>query len=198
VATAHRQEVLNVILAQLLQDRGVISAPENILKSRDLKRRHMPDVIVTFHGLRTAIEGEIGRSPAARDLALRSARKRVEDGIAHIGVAVVYPEGLPTVAFAKLKREMARQGLEIAVVTEGESTGFVPGDIDYLETALRHAFDQLVREDVVAEAVAALDAGIERFAQAAITKEGVVERLAEALGVRDLSSSGSEGEGESQ
>jgi len=52
-----RQEVLNVLLAQLLQERGLVSAPEQIQRSQGRGRR-MPDVLVDFQGLRLAIEGE--------------------------------------------------------------------------------------------------------------------------------------------
>ena len=87
-----RQEVLNVLLAQLLQERGLEFAPEQIIKDPSGFRR-MPDVIVDFQGLRLAIEGEFA-SPTARDRASKSANQRVEDGIAHMGMALVYPPAL--------------------------------------------------------------------------------------------------------
>lgn len=182
----YRQEVFNVLLAQLLQERGVISAPERIIKSGPERTRRMPDVIVTFHGLRTAIEGEVGDQPNAEGRALESAHKRVEEGIAHIGVAIVYPAELRKVDFGNLRSELASSELQIAVVTESESTGFAQGNVDYLESALRRAFEQLVQEDVVAHAAAILDAGIERFAGVIEDKSGVVGRVAETLGIREL------------
>ena len=48
---ASRQEVLNVILAQLLQERGLVAAPEEILKT-PTKERRLPDVLIDFQGLR--------------------------------------------------------------------------------------------------------------------------------------------------
>jgi len=56
---ASRQEVLNVILAQLLQERGLVAAPEEILR-QPTKERRLPDVIIDFQGLRLAIEAEFG------------------------------------------------------------------------------------------------------------------------------------------
>ena len=64
----------------------------------------MPDIIVNFSGLRTAIEGEVDDNPKAKDDAAKSAQSRVEDGIAHIGVAVVYPRELRKVDWGRLKR----------------------------------------------------------------------------------------------
>ena len=65
----YRQEVLNVILAQLLQDRGIVSVPEGIIKSID-NRRRMPDVLVDFLGLRMMIEGEVSDQRDAEEQAL--------------------------------------------------------------------------------------------------------------------------------
>lgn len=182
----YRQEVFNVLLAQLLQERGVVSAPESIVKSGIERKRRMPDVIVNFNGLRTAIEGEVGDKAEAQECAVRSARERVEAGIAHIGIAIVYPPELRSLDFSTLKPALANSQLQIAIVTESEDTGFTVGNVDYLESALRRAFDHLIQEDVVARAVAALDAGIEQFAAAIATKGGIIGRVADSLGIREL------------
>jgi hypothetical protein len=193
MAIRYRQEVLNVLLAQLLQERGTVSTPESIVKGPLSGSRKMPDVIVNYNGLRTAIEGEVADGPHACERALASAHSRVEDAIAHIGVAVVYPATLRSPDFAELKAELARCELGLAIVTESDMTGFVTGNVDYLEQALRNAFNALVKEDVVAKAVAALDEGIEHFALAVATKPGIVGRMAEALGIRELPSKSVEG-----
>ena len=189
MGNGYRQEVFNVILAQLLQERGVVSAPENMIKAGPTQARRMPDVIVSYLGLRTAIEGEVGGKPDAEIKAVSSARNRVVEGIAHIGVAVVYPEPLRKLSFPELKGELEKATLRIAVITESEETGFVEGNVDYLEQALRNAFDQLVKEDVVTKAVALLDAGIEVFARGVIGKPGVIGRLSKSLGIRELPAS---------
>src|SRR5688572_26522685 len=141
---AHRQEVLNVHLAQLLQERGLVSTPENT-QMRDGKR-HMPDVLVLFQGLRTAIEGEYEAADAKKK-AVDSAQKRVELGVAHIGIGVVYPLHLKDVPHAELPTALAAAQLQIAVVTENGASGFVNGDVQHLERTLRSTFDQLIKED---------------------------------------------------
>src|SRR5438093_9827461 len=89
-ANANRQEVLNVLVAQLLQDRGLVAAPEQIISRLDLRSRRMPDVLVDFQGLRLAIESEYA-SRGAEDKASKAALRRVEEGIAHVGMALIYP-----------------------------------------------------------------------------------------------------------
>jgi len=184
--TGYRQEVFNVLLAQLLQERGVIAAPESVIHTSPTSNRKMPDVIVNFQGLRTVIEGEVDDQPNARDKAVASVGKRVEDGIAHIGVAVIYPAHLRKVVFTALKTSLSDCDLQIAIVTESEKTDFIRGDVNYLENALRRTFENLVKEDVVKNAVIALEAGIERFASVLSIRAGDVGRVAEALGIREL------------
>ena len=188
MAKGFRQEVINVALARVLQERGLVTAPEYILEAVSTRGRRMVDVIVDYNGLRTAIEGEVADQPEPQTRALESARRRVEEGVAHIGIAVVYPAHLRRVAFDNLPRELAEARLQMALVTEAEETGFVAGDVGSFETALQSAFERLVREDTVAKAVAILSAGVEQFASAFALRRGVTGRVIRALGIRALGS----------
>src|SRR5438128_6414076 len=107
--TAHRQEVLNVELARLLAQLGVVTEPEVLL------HRAMPDVLVVFRGLRLAIEGELADQARADNLAWKKATMRVQKGIAHIGVALVYPASLRRVPFASLSHALATAPLRFSV-----------------------------------------------------------------------------------
>lgn len=186
----YRQEVFNVFLAQILQERGVISVPERVIKAvlSKTEQRRMPDIMVNFMGLRTVIEGEVNDQPDAKNRALESAAKRVEDGIAHIGVAVIYPAFLRQLELSQLKPQMAECQYEVAVVAESEfgERGFNSGDVNYLAEILRKTFDQLVKEDVVSQAVALIDAGIDQIASAVRHCPGFVPNAAQALGIRAL------------
>jgi len=182
----YREEVFNVILAQLLHERGVVSAPEKILRRVAQERqRRMPDVIVTFQGLRTIIEGKVGDQAGAEDAVLRQAKERVEEGVSHIGIALLYPACLRQVPFEDLKGELARAALRMAVYSEAGGTGWREGDLDQLAELLRRTYSELVREDVVAQAAAALREGVETFGEALLSAPGSVERAAEALGSRE-------------
>ena len=186
MSDGYRQEVFNVLLARLLQERGVIAAPETILKTDFASERRMPDVIVSFYGLRLVIEGEVSDNPYAEERALTSVRKRVEEGIAQIGVAVVYPASLRTVPYPQLESALAKSELRLCVVTESGESKMGVGDVDYLENALRTAFEQLIKEDVVKQAVAVLDSGVESFAGILSDKDGSLIRIAEILGIQEL------------
>lgn len=182
----YRQEVFNVLLAQLLQERGVVTAPEDVLKTAATGTRKMPDVIVDYAGLRIAIEGEVDDQPNYVQKALDSAKRRVEQGIAHIGVAILYPQDLREYDFVLLKDELRRAELRIAVISEAGTTDYSRGNVDELGDVLRRTFSELVKEDVVAQAVKELENGIEIFASAVVKDEGTVGRLASVLGIQEL------------
>ena len=194
----YRQEVFNVLLAQLLQKRGLITAPESILKSGFEESRRMPDVIVNFNGLRTILEGEIDKDPDCRTRALESASKRVEEAIAHIGIAIIYPEYLRQLDFATVKAKLATAKLDMAIVSETGTTGYVNGDLDYLKTALNSVFEQLIQENIVAQAVAVLDSNIGHFARILLNQKGSMLRVVDALGLGELPGKQEEPSGESE
>jgi len=187
IKSGYRQEVFNVILAQLLQERGVITAPEKVLTSA-LQKRRMPDVIVDYHGLRIVIEGEVDDQTNAREKALTSAKGRVDEGIAHIGIAIVYPSSLRKASHSVLKKHLSKCHLEIAIISESGVFDYTKGDVGYLESALRRVFESLVKEDTVSEAVAILEESINNFSRTIVNKEGVIQRTAEVLGIKELPS----------
>ena len=200
---AVRQEVLNVLTAELLQERGLIAAPEQIIR-RTLSSRRMPDVLVDFQGLRLAIEGEFD-SPRAEDKSSRAALARVEDGIAHIGLGLVYPESLRTLGgdIQQLRAALEVATLRYALVTETEATQhklpfpfaegkmeqvfmFARGDMNTLADDLRRSYESLVKEEVLERAVDLLQKGIEGFLGSLIRQPATAARFASALGIKEL------------
>lgn len=179
----YREEVFNVLLALLLHQRGVVTAPEQAFKQAIEGRRHIPDVLVVFQGLRTVIEGKVDDRPNAPEEALQQAQERVNKGIAHIGIAVLYPKTLRRTPFPDLMDALSQSQFNIAIFSEAGETGWTEGGIDYLAELLRRTFEQLIQEDVVAKAVQALSAGVSEFACSAFTNPATVQRAAQILGI---------------
>ena len=202
-----RQEVLNVLMAQLLQERlhegAMIVAPERILKDPFAARR-MPDVLVDYQGLRLVIEGEIA-SRGAKAKAEQSALRRVEEGIAHIGMALIYPAQLRNLGrnVGELKKTLSEAALEFAVITESEATQaqfafseqpekqmefvrFNRGDLNALVDELRRAYEQLLKDDVLERAAQALDNAIGTFLSSLNIQPGTIKRFAAVLEIREL------------
>jgi len=185
--TGFRQEVFNVILAQILEEHGVVSAPERIIKAKPGRTMRMPDVLVYFRGLRLIIEGEVEDALKAEERALNSARKRVEEGLAHIGVAVVYPASLRKIEkLSQLKKGLKESWLRVAIYNESGESGFTTTNIENIPNMLFQTFDQLVQEDVVKRATEILDEAVEQVAPVLATIPEFPGTAAKILGIRSL------------
>ncbi len=186
-SSGYREEVFNVLLALLLHERGVVTAPEQSFRQALQERRHVPDVLVVYRGLRTVIEGKVDDKSGAGDKALAQARDRVSSGVAHIGIALLYPAAIrKTPSFPELQDVLISCTFKVAVCSETGETGWTEGGIDYLADVLRGTFDQLIREDAVTRAVDALNAGIDQFSRTVFTSPATIQRAAEILGIREL------------
>lgn len=193
-----RQEVLNILLAQLLQERGVVAVPENIEKA--LGTRKMIDVLVDYQGLRLAIEGEYYSSSAEKK-ASKSALTRVEEGLAHIGMALIYPSSLKSLSdFGSIKKLLSKEIFSFAVITESEISGqlllpfasknlpvnFINGNLDDLIDILHRAFEQIVKDSVLDSAIDILNKSIDVFSSSMSAQPATTERLAEILSNRKI------------
>jgi len=186
-SSGYREEVFNVLLALLLHERAVITAPEQSFRQALEDRRHVPDVLVIYRGLRTIIEGKVADKPDAAEKALAQARDRVSSGVAHVGIALLYPAAIRKVpSFSELQGFLSSCAFKVAVYSETGDTGWTEGGVDYLADVLRGTFEQLVREDAVAKAVDVLNAGIDEFARSVFTSPAAVNRAAQILGIREL------------
>jgi len=187
MASGFREEVFNVLLAQILEEHGVISAPERIIKARPDMARRMPDVLVDFLGLRLIIEGKVEDAPNAEETALNAARQRVEEGLAHIGVAVVYPALLRKIERpSQLKKGLEENRLRVAIVSESGESGFSDTNMENIPNLLFQTFDQLVQEDVVKRATELLDAAVEQAAPLLAAIPAFPREAARILGIRAL------------
>jgi len=194
-----RQEVVNVILAQLLVKRGLLAAPEQILHG-PIRASQMPDVLIDFQGLRLAIEAEFKSTPDAVKKAYNKAKRRVEDGISHLGVAVVYPSSLKRVSFARTAEALTDASIQYSVVTElsAPETQFhlfdepdyqpqmITGSIDDLTESLRRSYDELVRDDTVRRASDLIETSIASVLQAIDAQPATTGRLAREIGIHNI------------
>jgi hypothetical protein len=182
----YREEVFNVLLALLLHQRGVVTAPEQSFQQAVSHQRRVPDVLVDFRGLRTVIEGKVDDQPDEASSVTQQTRDRVEKGVAHIGVAVLYPGSLRQTPFSDLSNALTQCTFRIAIfseATEPGQTNWSAGNLDYLADLLRRTFHELVQEDVVSKAASVLEAGVSEFARSAFTTQAMLRRASQILGI---------------
>lgn len=160
-----REEVLNIALARLLGKRGMVSIPETIQTSRSGMRR-LPDVLIVFRGLRVILEGKIEDQVNAESAAFDAAKTKTDEGIGHIGVAIVYPANLRNVSFDALETRLSETDLRFKIYNENGETDWMQGRIDLLASLLAQAHQQMIHEDVVAWGAEILGNAIEAAAKA--------------------------------
>lgn len=179
MAERHREEVLNTVLATCIGRRGVDADPETILRSG----RSRPDVMATMRGLRCAIEGKVADIANAESIVVADAKKRLDQGVAHLAIAVVYPTPLRTVSFNKLPDVLSAATLKFSVLTDSEQVVWHEGAVNEILAELRRAHDVIVRDDILQQAVDTLNIGLAEVTSALVGSRGTCERLIKVLGI---------------
>lgn len=183
VQNRFREEVLNVVLAELLETRGLVSVPEGIRSTRHGTR--LPDVtIADLFGVPFVIEGRIFTAEPVRETLLADTRQRVEEGLTRLALAVLYPPRLRTAAdLPQLRAAMDSARLVVRVVSEESDGEWIESDVDGIVAILRRGYELVVTDDVVSAAVADLDAAIDVAARHIAAAPAATERLRVLLGI---------------
>lgn len=182
-----REEVVNVALAELLEQRGMLSVPETIRKSIARKTRNLPDIVVAdLLGIRMVIEGRFNTSYNSRESLLKDSRERVEQGISPVCLAVLYPpEQRSAESLPQLRRNLEKARLEIRVISENSDGDWMEGRVDDIAEALRRSYELLVDEDVVVASVGEIASAIETASALFERTKTLKDRFRDALGIPD-------------
>lgn len=182
-----REEVLNVRLSDLLRKRGVLASPERIRSKRTSAglQRRLPDVTVShLLGIRVVIEGRAASTPGGEVTLTEDAKRRIEEGLASIAIAIVYPREVKEAADEDIENALVAAKLRIRILTEEQDGEWFVGDTVTLEEALRRTYDSLTKESVVDEAVARLGAVVENAAQVFRDDPNSPDRFRKIIGIR--------------
>lgn len=190
-----REEVLNVLLAELLAERGLKALGEVVLK------KGYPDVLLDVNGVRIIIEAKkVGRREELR----RNCEARLDNGMCDICVMVEYAM-LNVMSLSpsasELKEALLRGKYNVGFMTYIDRIGlekwladFRPRvksdfyvDIDFQEfvTYLMSVYEYTVEEDVVSPVVEKLKVVVNDFSRAVLSYGLDVTRLKEALELRE-------------
>jgi hypothetical protein len=180
-----REEVLNVVLGKLLEQRGMISVPETIRRSIARKTRDLPDILVgDLLGVRIVIEGRFDSGRPSRDSLLEDSRERVENGVSPVCLAVLYPEELRTAdTLPELRRNIEIATLGIRVISENGDGDWSTGTVDDIADTLRRSYELLVSEDVVVSSVAEIEDAIDAASDVFVHTGSLTERFRQGLGI---------------
>jgi hypothetical protein len=180
-----REEVLNVTLAGLLKKRGLLSVAESILEATSARGRKLPDItLADLWGVRIVIEGKNFMNAAAKRNVFNDAKKRVEEGISPICLAVLYPPELRELdADTDLGAAIEDATLIVRVISEGDEGEWAETNVDGIVEILRRSYELLVNEDVVASSVGSLEVAIENASAKIAAVRAAPARLRKLLGI---------------
>jgi hypothetical protein len=186
MATRRREEVLNVLLAQCICDAGLTADPENILNVEG--NRKMPDVLVYLQGLRCSIDGKYEDHANYRDELEAQVLTRLADGVAHIGVGVVYSKTLRSLEdFSKLKKTLREEDLQFFIGSDMDKPNWQTGNLNHLLEQLRSTQASLATDDVVSRGVDLLQAGMDGLISELMVNPAACENLTHLMGVYEES-----------
>jgi type I restriction-modification system DNA methylase subunit len=179
-----REEVLNVHLAIILKEQGLVSAPESILRLPDGRKRY-PDVLVEYRDLRVAIEGKIGDVSGASAECLKAANQRVEERIADAALSIIYPSELRNAPIERLRDTMDPPILQVATVRIGKISEFRGVTVSKLAELLRAVYEDILGEEVIEDAARAVEDAVISFEKYTEKFKTVMDRLTDALGMKE-------------
>lgn len=175
----HREESINTQLAILLARHGVDAEPETIHQSGQQR----PDVMFVLGGLRVIIEGKFSDTPDAEKVVFRDALKRIQSGICHLSVALVYPKTLRTVSTADLEAALSNSRLRFMIISETGQSDWVETTPAEILASLRRVHEALTKDDIVAESAKRLSDRIEGISALWIDQPATCDRLSVLLGM---------------
>ena len=181
-----REEVVNVVLAELLENRGLLSVPETIRKAVTKKHnRQLPDITVAdLLGIRIVIEGRFDTGKNSRDSLLKDSQERVEQGISPVCLAALYPPTLRSVeSLPKLRKRLESATLTIRVITESDDGNWAEASVDDIADALRRSYELLVSDDIVVSSVAEIESAIDGASEIFVHSKALKERFRKVLGI---------------
>lgn len=183
----HREEVLNVALAECLAGFGFNATPESIQAKSGGRGRALPDVLIQYRGMRIAIEGKYADVTRAREIALSQAKDRVVSGISQIAIAVLYPSSLRSCPFPDLRNAISNSKVAFHVLSDvsanGAATSWRSGQLPHFHSEIKRVHESICKEDVVQAAAESIRGSLAGVANLLETRPGVCEELSKLLGM---------------
>ena len=186
---ANREEVINVRLAELLDKRGLITIPENTMKT--ISGRKMPDILIgVYEGIIINPEGKYD-TPQGRKEVERQCKGRINDGIANMSIAVCYPPELANVKFQDLPKELEASEFAIKIFSvsgknspgtmdwynDTSDEGFQNCSVNDLARVIKDAYNELISDKTIQNNVKLIDSTIDSCVEKLSNQTGAVARL---------------------
>ncbi len=181
-ATAHRrEEVYNVKLAELLEQRGAVDA--------EAEQRHgsdMPDILFEWFGLSVVLEAKYEAAGAVTKLA-DQVQDRLAAGFGTLGIALLYPNDLK-VATGNVGEVLEPAAMKVQLSTVGRTPGpWHPVEgVEGLVAVLDQARAVLIQDDELAASVELLSQSVDYLARAFAGQSGHAHEIVRIVTAADV------------
>ena len=190
-----REENLNVMLAELLAEKGLKALGEVILRKGG--KRPEPDVLIVLNGVRIVIEG---KKLGMWDELVQKCQERLDNNVCDICVMVEYSDIKPVYsAYTQLDIKQAllrskfnigflsyldRVGLDRRISVPSKPEPYRDMGFDDLLSYLMSAYGRVVREDILEPVIRRMDEVLREFASN-LTSTINLGRLREVMELRE-------------
>ncbi|SRR6266581_2068118 len=191
-----REESPNVMLAELLAERGLKALGEVIMKKAG--KRPEPDVLIVLNGVRIVIEG---KKPGMWDELVKQCQERLDNNVCDLCVMVEYAKldlaSKLTLDQLDVKNALLKGKFNIGLVSYVHRAGlsrwmstlskpeeYRDIDFDELLTYLMSAYSQVVREDIIEPVRIRMEETLREFSTRLATTVNL-ERLMDVLEIRE-------------
>ncbi len=189
-----REESFNVMLSELLAEKGLKALGEVILRRKG--KRHEPDVLIELNGVRIVIEG---KKVGAWNILLKNCENRLDNNVCDLCMMVEYvdlPSGKLIPSQTDVKESLLTGRFNIGFIsfidragldkwTNRRSVPDVYEEVGFEEilTYLMAAYSRVVTEDIIKPVVQKMEGTLDEFAHALLSTTNV-DRLNEVLELR--------------
>jgi hypothetical protein len=149
----HREETINTLLAISLAHYGLMAEAEII--SNQGATRKSPDVFFQLDGLDVVLEGKFERKGAMEET-YAQIKNRMIYGLAHIAIAIIYPETLRTTATTEVENALKSCSFRYLILTEAAETDWLEGDLTKFVSDIRQSQTNLLENNLVETLAASL------------------------------------------
>lgn len=175
----HREETINTLLALVLAQHGLMAEAEIITGGASKK---LPDVFFKLDGLNVILEGKFARQ-GTEAAAYAQASQRMIQGLAHITIAIMYPEDLRHVATSEVQTALQRCTFRYMILSETGETEWLEGDVTKLIADIRQAQTALLEDNLVETLAASLGEVLLHAANMWTNETATCEKFSRLLGV---------------
>ncbi len=176
----HREETINTSLALALAHYGLMAEAEIISNIHATKK--LPDVFFNLDGLDVILEGKFAR-PNAEAESYQQIHQRLNLGLAHLAIAVIYPENLRTTNTSEVRNILQHTQFRYFIVSESGESGWLEGDLTKLIEDIRQAQFNLLENNLVEQLATDLSEVLFYAARMWVKETATCERFSNLLGI---------------